>query len=476
MKKSLIIGFLLVLFSTAALADDIMNNPVTVAHLGGKVRWSQIALGPDGVAHVVFIEILDADYRNIVMYVKYDGKTASTPIQLNEHFDDYCQQPNIAVSSRGVVVAVWGQPREQGVFMRVFDPAVGDWSAVEQVSGWGQDEPSVVVESNGNIHVHFWNGDRGRVMARSKINGVWEDEVLISKEDARCMKGQIALGVDGVIWICWMQRNCGNPNACEYKTHYSTRTATTSWTPQTWVNESGLSQELCFIAVGPNGIPWVTWGDTDEAEQTAIVVSKLNGADNPIEFLTARGTQHGPRVAADVFNNAHIACQQGGGDFGNGILYLTNMSGVWQSQMMWGGYTKAGGVSADGFGNVAVCWSGWFGAEGSEVYINSLTPIAPKYFLPPVNLSATLSLSGVRQSPRVTYTLSWNANPNNTESYLSGYKIYVKENAGSYQLLATVGKTTFSRSFDFTDLSKKRKFAITTANLAGAESELSEYY
>jgi len=475
MKKLLIIGLLLMLLSTAAMAD-LMNNQVTVAHVGGKVRWSQIALGPDGVAHVVFIEMLDADYRNVVTYVKYDGTTASTPIQLNAHFDEYCMQPYITVSSKGVVAAVWGQPREQGVFMRVFDPAVGDWSAVEKVSDWGVDEPSVAVESNGNIHVQFWNGDYGRVMARSKINGIWEDEVVISKEDVRCMKGQIALGIDGTIWICWSQRDCGNPNACEYKTHYRTRTATTSWTPQTWVNETGISQELPFIAVGPDGMPWVAWGDSDMDEQTAIAVCKLNGADNPIEFLTARGSQHGPRVAADFFNNCHIACQQGGGDFGFGILYLTNMNGFWQSQMMWGGYTKAGGVSADGFGNVAVSWSAWYGAEGSDVFINSLTPVAPKYFLPPVNLSVTLALSGVRRSPRATYTLSWNANPDNTDDFLAGYKIYVKENAGSYQLLATVGKTTFSQSFDFTDLSKKRKFAISTANLGGGESELLEFY
>jgi hypothetical protein len=152
------------------------------------------------------------------------------------------------------------------------------------------------------------------------------------------------------------------------------------------------------------------------------------------------------------------------------------MNGFWQSQMMWGGYTKSGGISADGFGNVAVSWSAWYGAESSDVFINSLTPITPKYFLPPVNLSVTLSLSGVRRSPRATYKLSWNAHPNNTDNFLAGYKIYVKENAGGYQLLATVGKTTFSQSFDFTDLSKKRKFAISTVNLGGGESELSEFY
>jgi hypothetical protein len=475
MKKILTVSLLLGMLATAAMAD-IMNNPVRVAHVGGKVRWSSVALGPEGIAHVVFIEILDTDWRNVVTYVKYDGTTASDPIRLNENFDHYCQQPHIAANSQGVIAVVWGQPRERGVYLRVFDPRMGGWGAVEKVSDWGVDEPTVAIDAAGNIFVHFWDSDSGRVLSRSKINGVWEDVYVISKQDVRCMKGGIAVGSDGKVWIVWMQRDCTNANACEYKTHYSTRTSTTSWTPQTWVNEMGLSQELTFVGVGPNGIPYVTWGDTNEQEQSEIVVARINGADNPAEIITGRGTQHGARVAVDIFNYGHLAIQQGGGDFGNGILYMTNMSGVWQSQMMWGSYTKAGGAAADMFGNVAVSFSGWFGAEGSDVYINSLQPIAPKYFLPPVNLSITVAMSGVRRAQRMTYRLSWSANPENTDSFLAGYKIYVKENGGSYRLLTTVSKTTFSQSIDFTDLSKKRRFAISTLNLAGGESELAEFY
>ena len=77
----------------------------------------------------------------------------------------------------------------------------------------------------------------------------------------------------------------------------------------------------------------------------------------------------------------------------------------------------------------------------------------------------------IRHAPSISYKLGWSANPNNTDSFLAGYKIYVQENGGSYQPLVTVSKTTLTQTFDFTDLSKKRRFAITTVNLIGGESD-----
>jgi len=138
-------------------------------------------------------------------------------------------------------------------------------------------------------------------------------------------------------------------------------------------------------------------------------------------------------------------------------------------------WTKAGGISADDFGNVAVCCSAYYGANGSDVQLFSLEPISPKYFLPPVNLSATVVMSSLKTTPKITYNLSWSANPENNEAYLNGYKIYVKENTGSYQLLTSVTKSTFSQSLEFSDFTKKRRFAISTVNLGGGESVLVEF-
>jgi hypothetical protein len=474
MKKVLFGGLILLLFFTTALPAT-MGNKVVVAHVGGKVRWSQVALGADGIAHLVFVEILDEDVRNPLFYVSYDGQKSSTPLMLTRSLDTFAMQPHIAANSRGQVVAVWSEPRDDSIFMRILDPLTNTWGAEERVTNWGVDEPSVAIDKDGNVHVFFYDSGDGRCYVKSKINGVWERESLLSRGDVRCVQGNVVLAKDGTVWACWLQQAC-NGN-CEYKTHYRKRLpGSTTWTPQSWVNETGLSQERPNIGVGPNGIPWVTWQDVDPGESTQVAICKLDESSNPMELITGRWTQHYPRVAVDINNNVHLAIPQGAGDEGDGMLYKNDIGGGWSAgQELPGPWTKAGAISADDFGNVAVSVSAFFQANGSDVLLYSLEAISPKYFLPPVNLSVTVVMSSLKVSPKVTYNLSWNANPENNEAYLNGYKIYRKENTGSYQLLTSVTKSTFSQSQEFTDLSKKRKFAISTVNLGGAESVLVEF-
>ncbi len=475
MKRILFGGLILLLFFTTALPAT-MGNKVIVAHVGGKVRWSQVALGADGIAHMVFVEILESDVRNPLYYVSYDGKKASTPLILTRSLDTFAMQPHIAANSRGQVVAVWSEPRDGSIFMRVRDPLTNTWGGEERVSNWGVDEPSVAIDKDGNIHVFFYDTGDSRCYVRSKINDVWEREFLLSRSDVACRQGNVTIAKDGTVWACWLQQQWTTPSYAEYKTHYRKRLPnSTTWTPQSWCNETGESQERPNIGVGPNGIPWVTWQDVDPGENTQVAICKLDESSNPMELITGRWTQHFPRVAVDVNNNVHLAIQQGAGDEGDGMLYKNNVGGGWSSEELPGPWTKAGAISADDFGNVAVSCSAYYGANGSDVQLFSLEPISPKLFLPPVNLTVTVVVGSLKMSPKITYNLSWSANPENNEAYLNGYKIYMKENTGSYQLLYPVTKSTFSQSLEFNDVSKKRKFAITTVNLGGAESVLVEF-
>ncbi|OGD10338.1 MAG: hypothetical protein A2Y86_04170 [Candidatus Aminicenantes bacterium RBG_13_62_12] len=467
-------GLIMLLLSAAALSAA-MNNKVTVAQAGGKIRWTKIALGPEGIAHVVYSDELEAEVRTPILYVSYNGQNASSPFLVTRSWDTAAMQASVAVSSRGLIAVVWSEPRSDSIFLRVFDPAANAWLTEERVSNWGSDEPEVVVDKDGNIHVFFYDGGEGRIYVRSKVNGVWEPHALISKSDARCVQGGIALDSEGYVWVVWLQRDCSDPSFCQYKVHYRKRLSTTpGWTSQHWVNEEGLSQERPAIAVGPDNIPWITWTDVNHDESAQVVVCRLDMNEPPLERITGSWTQHFPKIAVDINNKPHIAVQQGAGDEGDGILYLTNAGGSWTQQMMDGPWTKCGGIAADGYGNVAVSWSGFYG-DGSHVYINSIEPVSPKYFYAPVNLSSSLIMSGARKAPKITYNLSWSANPENDDRYLNGYNIYMKEDTGSFQLLEAVTKSTFSRSFEFDQVNVKRVFAISTVNLGGAESVLEEF-
>lgn len=474
MKRTVVPALLLALSATTALSAA-MNHKVAVAHVGGKVRWSQVALGPDSIAHVVFVEILAPDTRNPLYYVSYDGQRATPPLMLTASLEDFAMQPHIAAGANGQLAVVWSEPRKGAIFLRMFDPVQDDWLPAERVTGMGLDEPHVVVGTDGDIHVYFYDVNDGRCYVRSKVGGSWQSEFLLSRADVRCLAGGIALADDGAVWAIWVQQDCSDPANCEYKAHFRKRTTSGTWLPQRWINEEGLSQERPAIGVGPNGVPWISWGDVTPTESTRVVAGRLDEAQNPIEYVTGSWTQHSPRVAVDINNNCHLAVQQGPGDEGDGLLYVTNASGGWSTQMMDGPWTKAVGISADGFGNVAVSWSAFLGAAGSNVYINSLEPISPKYLHPPVDLSLHLTLGSVKRTPRIAYNLSWAANPENDDRYMRGYRIYMKEDGGNYQQLLDVSQTTFSQRFEFSNITPKRRFAITSVNSIGAESVLTEF-
>jgi PKD repeat protein len=91
--------------------------------------------------------------------------------------------------------------------------------------------------------------------------------------------------------------------------------------------------------------------------------------------------------------------------------------------------------------------------------------------LPATNLSSTITMSRFRKSPEISYNLFWAVNPSNVPEHLAGYAIYMKENGGAYTRIFTVTPATLSAVFKFTDLKKKRSFAVSTLGLGDTESE-----
>ena len=88
----------------------------------------------------------------------------------------------------------------------------------------------------------------------------------------------------------------------------------------------------------------------------------------------------------------------------------------------------------------------------------------------PMSVSAAISISGFWTSPSVTFNFSWAINPNNTPEHIQGYAIYMKEGTGAYTKVKSVNSSTFSTSISYTDMKKKRSFAIVTLGYGGTES------
>ncbi|MHB8054690.1 MAG: PKD domain-containing protein [Candidatus Aminicenantales bacterium] len=95
--------------------------------------------------------------------------------------------------------------------------------------------------------------------------------------------------------------------------------------------------------------------------------------------------------------------------------------------------------------------------------------------LAPVSLSATITMSSFWRRPEITFALFWTENPENVPEHVTGYAVYMKEGDGEYTRLLTVSPSTFSASFQFSDLKTARTFAVSTLGYGGTESPLAYF-
>jgi hypothetical protein len=488
MKKGLIIVLLLTLLAGVSFGD-LMNNRVRLYRVPNDVlvRWTQVAMGPDGVVHVVYQADVEPNVNHPIMYLNYDGKTVSTPINLLEK-PAKTQQPHIAVGSGGHIAVVWGDVGKSTVMLRSYDPVTKIWSPTFAAgttpgfdTGEGPHEPMVAVDGAGNIHVFFWSPGPEKCYARSKINGVWENIARLTNiGNPRSKQGGLAVAPDGKVWACWREiQATSTPGILEYKTWYSKRTLTTNWAAPRKVTNLGQSSANPWMMVAPDGTPGIIQRDQPLDEGPGVIFYiKLDEQTNPIQTAMSKLVQHYSRGVFDVFGNVHIVTAAGAGDAGDGCYYNNNIGGAWNPTDLYGGYmVKAAGIAADRFGNVVVSWSDHVDNPGTDIWINSLSPIFVKTLKAPTGASMSIKTKvGRRSGGQAVYTLSWQANPETTDSIVQGYKIYMQESGGDWQVLTTVSKTTLSAPFTFQDINRKRRFAVTTVSLAGSAESDKTYF
>jgi hypothetical protein len=467
MKRFFSAAVILFLLAAGSIfAQGLLNNEVKVATGPGNVRWSQCAFGPDGVLHVVYGTADSYAAGNGVWYVKYDGTTASTPYNVLD--SDYASglRPTISTSATGQICVAWGEGNTGSVYMRTCNGANGYWYPIEQVAdGLGYYEPWNAQDAEGNIYLSWYGEYGGGTWSRAKINGVWEEAVHMGFGTGK--QSTIICAPDGWVWQAWREKSGG------YHMYYSKRTKTTGWTDAKLLPIVGEPSHP-FLAVSPSSEVYLSSGEItveDESFQEIWIV-RLNETTNPMEPILPNIMQHYPLIACDANGKLHCIIQIGGGDFGDGIKYTNKISGQWVPwQTFPSALPKVGGLTCDPYGNAAVCWSNINVRTGnSDIYINSLNRVRPQFFEPPVNLGIEISMTGVRRTPGIDYHLSWQSNPKNEDSFLKGYRIYMKEGAGDWTAVTQVVPATKSVTLNFSDRTKRRSFSIVTIALSGAES------
>ncbi len=378
MKRTFLsLGFLILGLNFAF--GQQMSEPFNVSHSATNEKWAQVAMGPNGEVHMVWGEGTEAGQEgDDIIYVKYDGEKWSAPFRLKINRDVPAERPYIYCNAKGTIAVVWD---ENGyTTLRVYNPVQKKWLEPEIISdeqGRGVNEQWVTVDLDGNIYAIWFSKTDGRVHSRSKINGVWE-EVKRMSAPVFSTQACIAAGDDGRIWALWREKQ-GDGN---YKIRYSKRTKSTPWSGSKIMNSAGTSQAHPGLAIGPDDIPYVVFGDQPyEGAPTTIYICKIDEKTNPIETVTGSDLLHYPRIAFDAYGNKHVAVQRGQGDNGEGIKYTNNIGGHWSPAVIMpnsGGFTKVPGIAADPFGNVALVW-----AAAGEAWFSSLYPVVVKKLYPP---------------------------------------------------------------------------------------------
>ena len=475
MKRIVMLAAMLGIFSLVAfaqfnLAVNVSNTPDTPS------MWPQVAFGPDGILHVVWVENLTSAKTN-VMHATYDGVSVSEPEKISGSGTHACYFPHIAMNNKGKIAVIWGQYNEH--WLAVYDPDQKVWLDPEMVAdqyfGSGfLSRPKIAMDEDGNIYTFFFANYN--CFSRSLINDVWEPIFQLDGGGVTAKEGGICAAPDGKIWAVYGIKQAGG----DYKNAYRTRTKDTPWSGPDLATKLGNSQEQPHIGVGLNSIPYLVYLGNDGQEGSNIInLGKMDGVENLATAIVGPSAFHYPRVAVDDLGFQHIATQYGQGDHGLGIQYFTNASGAWtglgilpNSQ----GEPKLPGIASEAYGNIAVSYDSLTNGL-KEAYITTRYPVVAKHFYAPVNTAITIAYTGVMSSePRAVYSLSWAKNPDNNDQYIRGYKIYTKLGSGDWQLLNEFNKVTFTLDISYTGadnpyMTQKVHFAISTVSIIGLEGD-----
>jgi hypothetical protein len=470
MKKGIVFLMLVLSISLASFGQFSQSKNVSKT-AGIPSRNPDVCFGPDGIVHMVWAEAYTSSTSD-VMYVNYDGVKWSTPFKITPTRAFVATFPFIASNNKGQMAVIWESNRGE-TWLREYDAATKTWLPAfmldPQLYGY-LDKPKLVLDDDNNIYTFYFTRGTGWGTSKCRINGVWQDRFRLNEPGLRVKEGGISIGSNGIIWVVYAVKESGG----EYKIFYRKRTKDTGWSKSYRAWLGGHSQEQPYPSIGPDNIPRVVFiGNAGVEGQNAINMVTLNETNNPVENVLAPTIHHLPRIAVDNENVEHIATEWGQGDNGLAILYTTKTDGHWTPAATLpnsGGGPKLPGIRAEAFGNVAIVWDS--SLDGfDEAWFTSRYPVVVKRFLPPVSLSAKVSLTSAKRAPVITFTLGWAKNPENNDQYIRGYKIYRKAGDGAFEFLVELDKATFTQTFEFSSMTSKVQFAISTVSVTGLEGE-----
>ncbi|MBN1216811.1 MAG: exo-alpha-sialidase, partial [Candidatus Lokiarchaeota archaeon] len=325
-------------------------------------RAPDIATGPDGTIHVVWINNDDVPFNTIrsVMYSSYtEGSGWSDIIVISDGYQgvywnhDLCQFPAIAVGPDGRIHVVW-ECRQDGYWGT--DPEImyvssSDgilWSNVTVISDGYQDVywntgeswfPDIAVDNDGNVHVVWedmthgiWD-DNSEIMYVSHREGIgWSNVTIISDgymgyywNDGSKSEPKLAIDGNNKIHVVW-EDGIDSPFPSADNIMYVSYIEATGWTNCSIISIGYENEPYSYasrwypdLAVSDEGDVHIVWQDLSngiwgvddeimykyydhiEGWSNIIVVS-----DGYNDIYWNNAESYDPSITLDPSGNAHI--------------------------------------------------------------------------------------------------------------------------------------------------------------------------
>jgi hypothetical protein len=169
-------------------------------------------------------------------------------------------------ASGGKATVVWSEHTGEDWHLRARDYNGASFGPIEDVTaGAGKSlYHRVASDSRGGVHVAYqkWAGGRSNIYLRSRINGKWTPEILISDpgRDARANDWDptVATGSDGSVWVAWDGYATGNYEV------YMRRVNGTQTQPVLRVTHSTRFHAHPSLAVDAQNRVWIAYDEAPE--------------------------------------------------------------------------------------------------------------------------------------------------------------------------------------------------------------------
>jgi hypothetical protein len=342
----------------AAWSRDVRLTHDAGGSMTGYSHSRTVAVDDEGKVHVVWYDDRSGHYE---IYYKVLLETGWSPDIRLTLDDAVSAHPAIAIGPGGSVHVVWHDRRHGGQSAIYYKELTGPaWSSDQRIStsDTGALRPSVAVDTNGDVHVVWYEARKGwHVTYRKRVGGEWQEEVAITESPGSHEFASVAVDDLGSVHVVWHGKFSESDGRSQI---YYARFDDGIWRPSVRLSYVGDDCLIPSVATGPGGTVHIVWHDACDEDDCEIHYTVWDGSDwQPSEAIAlAPGRSRNACIAVDASGAVHLAWQDDRG-LSQEMYYKFRDGDKWSDDVRLNatqGYPRKPSIAAEASGRVHVVW------------------------------------------------------------------------------------------------------------------------